>query len=81
MEFYSGCQNEVPFTDQEIKILEERFLNPKNLVTIKPMPQRVRLASQLLQMIKNASLQPNGQMKTLLKYPVFRAYANFLLGQ
>merc|ERR1712137_723227 len=51
------------------------------LLPIHPQPNRERLHTQLNQMITFARIQPRGQLGRLLRYPVFSAYAEVLLGR
>lgn len=78
---YTGPQGELPFSDEEVERLYRRFQHDMPLLPIHPQPNRERLHTQLNQMITLARIQPRGQLCRLLRYPVFAAYAETLLGR
>ena len=71
----------LPFPDEDVARLERLFGEGRALLPVYPTPERERLNAQLGQMVETALLQPKGQVRRLLRYPVFVAYAEVLLGR
>ena len=80
MQFYSA-RCDLPYSDEELSVLERRFQDERGLLPIHPTPARQRLLSQLVHMMKDAALQPRGSIRNFVKYPVFEAYTEALLGR
>jgi len=79
-EFYTAPST-LEFSEFEIAKLERLFYKKHPQVPNVPQQSRARLLSHLQSMIKIASIQPFHNVKNLLNYRIFSAYANMILGK